>query len=128
MGVTNDFVGKALKFPLEIDSAGAAVITEGVDTIKQSITNVLSWDQPRFFLAPYFSKVHEVLEEPNTGVSHNLIRAYTIEAIKEWEKRIDLVSVEVTSDDESKVEVEIIFRLRENQLEETMVYPFYKVE
>lgn len=127
MATINEYVGKALKFPLEVDAKGSAVVTSGVDTLKQSITNILSWDNPRFFLPTFISKVYEVLEEPNIGVSHNLIRTYTIEAIKKWENRLDLVSVEVISDDESKVQVEIIFRVKETQLEETMVYPFYKV-
>jgi phage baseplate assembly protein W len=123
----NSFIGKSIKFPLEIDSNGSVVLTQGVDTIEQSISNILSWDRPRFFLNPFYCKVEEVLEEPNTTVAHQLIRRYVIDSITEWDKRLELTAVEIVSDDGVVVNVQIQYKIKESQLENTMVYPFYKI-
>ena len=127
MSIENLFTGQGVVFPFTLESGGVR-LTSGMDLIKSSIRVILyTTINSRYFLENFGSKLVDILEEPNNIVLEALIRRYVIDAITDWEKRIEPLEVKLTrsSNNISIININLVYRVRNTQVEETMVFPFY---
>lgn len=121
------FTGAGLVFPIEIGPEGRPQIVSGVPLINASINHILSWPiRNKYFNEEFGSRLEELLEEPNDIVLRTLVRRFVIEALERWEKRIELVSVEIIPTERNKLDIHIIYQIRNTKIEETFIFPFYR--
>ena len=116
---------KGIAFPLILTS-GKHTLVEGSALIEASIKTIISWPYfTRCYSDEFGSKVEETLEGQNDYILTNLIRRYVIDAISQWEKRVDLKSVEITRPSPEKIVVNLQYRIRDLDLDTVLTYGVY---
>jgi len=116
---------QGLIFPLEL-SAGKHVITEGDDLIKSSIRTIISWPlYTREYEDEFGSRIYEALEDQNDDILVTLVKKFVIDAITRWENRIDLKKLTFDRPDYEKLIVDVLYRIRDINIEDTLRYTFY---
>ena len=91
------FLGRGLLFPIELDSLGRAKTDTGIILIRSAIRNILAflWGT-RYLLGNFGSKLEFILEQPNDEMAIAMAKTYIVEAITFWEKRVDQVSLTIS--------------------------------
>ena len=93
-----DYIGTALTFPLQIDSTGKVVISDGWDVIKASLRNILSFYK-RYFLFQFGVGVGNYLEEPNDLVTENVLEFQISQQLEMFDNRVTLKRLVVERDE-----------------------------
>ncbi len=120
------FLGQGMVFPIELTPTGSVPIVTGVELIRSNIKAIVSWPKyTRFMLTEFGNQSNVIVEDPADNVSVQLIRAYTIEAISMWEKRVELKAVDVVHRD-STIFVGLKYKIRNTAIQDSFVFPFYK--
>lgn len=122
------FIGSGITFPLQIEK-GSVVVKSDFSLIRSSIGIILNWQiGTRFYNERFGSRVWECLEEPNDNVVKALLSHFIIESLTLWEKRIELKnnSLIYTKVAHDKINITLTYRLKNSNIEETYIYPFYK--
>lgn len=114
---------KGLVFPLVLDG-GKPEIGTGISLIKSSILIILSWFYDREFTQEFRSRLDEVTEEPNDDITLDLVRHFTVESISTWEKRIELLEVEVNRPEINSLSIHIRFYSKELSIEDTFNFNY----
>ena len=121
-------LGKGIKFPFRFyRRTGGTQESEGLDRIRESIVQILETRLGERLKRPDFgSKVKELVFEQNDEVLKGLLRFHVVDAIKRWEKRVVVTDVSFDSSvpDSNEVALRIAFRVVENQVQDTLVWPF----
>ena len=113
-----------LAFPIEL-SSGKHLVVSGSDLIQASIKTIIAWPLfTRFYEGNFGSRIHEVLEEPNDDIIINLIRRFIIDAISEWEKRIELTNLTIIKTGPEKLTIELIYNIKESNIEGSFYYNY----
>jgi len=125
--MANKFIGSGIIFPITLNASGRPDFVNDVRLLNSSIKNILYWPKNhRFFNENFGSRIEELIEEPNDGVSFSLLRTFIAEALADYEKRIIVKSVSIQSYDYTKVNVKVTYSIRTTKLEETLIFPYYK--
>ena len=122
------FIGSGITFPLQIEK-GSVVVKSDFSLIRSSIGIILNWQiGTRFYNERFGSRIWECLEEPNDNVVKALLSHFIIESLTLWEKRIELKnnSLIYTKVSHDKINITLTYRLKNSNIEETYIYPFYK--
>lgn len=128
MRTTLSFLGKGWAIPLQPDDRGGRMNYEsGAEKVRQSIWIILDTEPGERIMRPDFGcGLRRYLMKPNTTATRSLIQRDVNEALRIWEPRIDLQSVQVTAgDDPSLVLIEINYVHRRDGQKGNLVYPFY---
>ena len=121
----DNFLGRGVTLPIEM-SNGRWQIQTGISLIRPSIQMVLRWlVGTRFFLAEFGSKVEELLEEPNDDVLKQVAYAVIAEAIQNWEKRVELVDIEIIRPNFYSLDLKMTYRIIASKKIDSFVFPFY---
>ena len=106
---------KGISFPLVRGDSGFFRTKSGIDLIKGNVLQILGTIPGERVMEPEFgSKLRGLIFEHIDLATMALAKTYTIDAIKRWEKRIDLLSVEVRAvPDESTLAIRIAYRYKE---------------
>ena len=92
--------GQGMAFPPRVGPDGRMAWSVGETNVHESIRIILSTDPGERLRLPAFGAgLRRFLFEPNTLATHTLIKQAIGEALKRWEPRIQLESVEVVADD-----------------------------
>ena len=111
-----------LGYPLELTS-GKHTLVSGVDLIKTSIIIIVMWPlRTRYFNGFFGSRIYEAIEEPNDGILLNLIRRFIIDSISQWEKRVELISVDVDKPSPEKLVINLTYRVKESNIIDNLNY------
>jgi len=130
-----DFLGKGTKYPFRFNASGGVAISEGAGPehahIRESIVQILSTRLgERFFLPEFGSRLPELVFQQNDVVFKALARQFVIDAIKRWEKRVVIESVEFSDDplltDRNVALIRLDYRIIRTQVRGNMVYPFVR--
>lgn len=132
MNILN-YIGTALEYPLSVRSGSAAIIT-GEASIEASLLQILNTYRGSLPHNPYFgSNLFRLIFEPVTAVAISAGSTYIVEAIKEWERRIQITAI--TGDSSRRaidgvtvnvIDFSITYRLVATNETKTFVYPFYR--
>jgi phage baseplate assembly protein W len=124
--VVQDFIGKGITFPIQLVN-GKPPIETGFQLIRASIRNILGWPYgQRFFLTEFGSRLQELIEEPNDYVLKNLINTFVVDAITDWEKRIQLIDAQIENQDGVKINIRLVYRIVNSQQVDNFIFPFYR--
>lgn len=127
MALVDQFLGKGIVFPIELTPHGLPIISGGLELIKSSILMILSCPQrQRIFLSSFSSRVEELLEEPNDDLMQGLTKFFIMDALKTWEKRIQVTQIDLYRTDVHKLYVEITYVVKTSGLKDVITFPFYK--
>ena len=123
----NKFIGSGIVFPITLNESGRPDFVNDMNLIKASINTILYWPKnTRFFNEKFGCRIHELIDEPNDGISRSLLRTFLTEAIYENEKRVIISDVKIVSYDLYKVNISMKLTLRNTKIEETFIFPYYK--
>lgn len=121
-----DYLGRGLQYPVTLPN-GRGLLVSDTTLINQSIYIILSTPKGTRFMLPEFgSRSTEILFEPNDEVLYDLLTLFISEALEEWEKRIKVLKVVCTSDSETVVMCEVVYKILASNEIESYIYPFYK--
>jgi phage baseplate assembly protein W len=122
------FLGSGWHHPMTIDSqGGVALVHEGAD-IREAIINILQTAPGERVMRPeYGCGIHDLIFAPMNARTMGLIIRYVQQALGRWEPRIEVpdVEVDVDPDDDSRVLIQVRYRIKSTHDERSLVYPFY---
>lgn len=114
-----------LAFPLELED-GKSILASGAELIQSSLKIILAWPIiTRQFNGKFGSRIDEVIENQNDDILIALVNRFVIDAIKTWERRVELKSIEVTRPSITRLSVSISYIIREDNIQDTLYYNFY---
>ena len=122
-----DFLGRGLALPVETDENGAVRFATGEEDIEQSIRIILGTARGERVMRPEFGcGIHERVFASVDTATRTLVEDDVRTALREWEPRIEVLSVTARDGDEpGKLLVEVDYRVRSTNTEANLVYPFY---
>ena len=122
------FLGNGLSFPLRTDARGQIVLVTGSEDIDQSIRIIISTTPGERVMRPTFGcRANELLFEPRTAGTISMLQDYVFEALRMWEPRIEVLSVNVSAEDGQTgiLLAEIRYQIKSTHDTRSIVYPFY---
>jgi phage baseplate assembly protein W len=127
-----DFLGTGWAFPVRISSRGSIEFASGGQDVEQAIRIIISTPVGERRMRPTFGcAVHDLTFATNDPTTHGLIRYHVLQALTQWEPRIELgeddIHVSVDEAEPSRVLIEIQYRLRATNERRNLVYPFYLI-
>jgi len=125
-----DFIGRGIMFPMRVDSSGAIALTSGADDLASSIRMVLATAPGERLMRPKFGcRIWELMFEPINANTIGMMRVAVIEALAQWEPRIDVDEVDVDPDPDAdgRVNIGVHYRVRATNDHRNLVYPFYVI-
>lgn len=105
--------GSGLAFPVQPGTAGLAQAA-GPAKVEQSIRIILGTQYGERVMRPRFgSNLKSLVFAPNNASTANLARYYVSAALAQWEPRIDVLDVTVTSDNSGgALQIDVQYQLR----------------
>jgi Bacteriophage baseplate protein W len=122
------FLGRGWNFPLSPDqNSGGLEYVGSTEKVRLSIQIILETEPGERIMRPTFGcGLRRYLMKPNTTATRALMQRDVQTALKAWEPRIDVRSVEVTpGDDPALVLIEIFYSHKRDGKQGNFVYPFY---
>jgi phage baseplate assembly protein W len=123
-----EFLGQGLAWPLQIDPRGGIALTSGEHDIEQSIQIILETAPgERVMRSTFGCRIHELVFAPHNATTRGLMKLYIEEALIQWEPRIDVHEINITSppDRREVLLVEIKYQIKDTYDERSIIYPFY---
>ena len=124
----SEFIGRGLAFPLQIDPRGGIALSTGDHDIAQSIQLILETAPGERVRRPTFGcRIHELVFAPQNAGTVSLLQSHVREALAQWEPRIAVQQVDVTSSPrhDGVLLVEIKYQIKDTYDERSIIYPFY---
>ncbi len=126
-------VGSGISYPLRynlLDMPGSIELSTLGTRINESIHIILATRVgERMFNLEFGSRLPELLFEANDTILKQLLVIYTAEALKKWEKRIDIQSIQIVDDPANlpnSLGIEIFYVIRNSHIQGSYVFPFTK--
>ena len=126
--MAKDFLGTGWAFPLHISPRGGFSFAVGEEDIAESIWIVLGTSRGERIMQPRFGcGIHDYVFAPNNPTTQGDIAHQVRQALTEWEPRIDVLDVRVTSlsEEPNKLLIRVDYRIRSTNAFHNLVYPFY---
>ena len=123
-----EFLGKGFKFPVRLNGRGSLSYVEAEQSIAQSIWIILSTPLRSHIMEPEFGcNIHDYLFAPNNPNTIAAIVQGVQRALVRFEPRIDVLDVQAQSSPNTPnaLQVAIDYRVRANNAQHNIVYPFY---
>jgi phage baseplate assembly protein W len=121
-------LGRGVRFPFRPGASGGFAFIEGEDDVAQSIVMILSTAlgerQLRF---EFGSALPQLIFEPVTASTLVEIEQAARLALRDWERRIIVRSVQAVADPdvESKVNLTITYDIPQTNAKGNLVFPFF---
>ena len=128
-----EIIGTGIDFPFRYVSGntiGRIVSSNAGERIKDSIHLILS-TRPgeRMFNPEFGSRLPDLVFEPNDDILKQLLRIYTVDALRRWEKRIEIVDIvflDNYNNDRNMIGISITYNIRNSHIRGSYVYPFVR--
>jgi hypothetical protein len=123
-----DFLGRGWQFPVTTDRSGQVESTTGVADIEASIRLILATAKGERVMRPDFGcGIHDYAFTTVDQSTLTMVETSVHDALREWEPRIEVLSVDVSTAelDVGRLLIEVTYRVRETNNEFNLVYPFY---
>ena len=122
------FLGRGWRFPMQPDAGGGLGYSEGAANIEQSLRILLMTAPGERVMRPTFGcAAPRLLFAPGSVQYLRLLETTVREAVRDWEPRVTLenVGAETVPGDETRVNVNIDYRIRGSNTKLNLVFPFY---
>ena len=126
--VGREFLGAGVAFPLRLDADGRIAINSLEDHVRQSILLILQTAKGERVMRPDFGAgLQTLVFSPVNAATAALVQHEVRDALVRFEPRIDILSVEVTSDQEEQnvLMINLQYRVRKTDTMFNLVYPFF---
>ena len=124
------FLGKGWAFPV-VAAAGQTATAEYDEDVRQAILIILGTDPGERVMRPDFGAgLSAFVFEPLNPTTLEALRQRVLEALVDWEPRIDVEAVTASAAMAAagKVLIEMRYRVRATNSHANLVYPFYLEE
>jgi phage baseplate assembly protein W len=124
------FLGVGWAFPVCVDS-GRTAIAAYDDDIRQAIGIIMGTNPGERVMRPDFGAgLSTFLFEPVNPTTMTLLQQRVKDALIDWEPRIDVLTVTVSTDpvERNLLLLEVAYRVRATNSLQNLVYPFYLEE
>ena len=113
MSIEERHLGRGWAFPFRFDPAGGGASMSSADeNIRQNITIILGTRPGERQMLPDFGcRIHELLFAPNTRNVSNIASRHVQDALRRWEPRISVESVDATPDPSGAIRVAVAYRV-----------------
>lgn len=122
------FLGNGLSFPIRMNGRGEVMLVTGNEDIEQSIRIILG-TRPgeRVMREDFGCRAYELMFDPRSAATISLLQEFVFDALRMWEPRIEVLSVNVTADEENDgaLLAEIEYEIKAVHDTRSIVYPFY---
>jgi phage baseplate assembly protein W len=125
---SDDFRGRGWRFPILPDATGVLPYVEGDANVEQSMRVLLTTALGERVMRPRFgTNAPRMVFAPGSVQGLRLLETSIRDAVRDWEPRVDLLSVtaEAQPCDESHVVVSVAYRVRRSNTRLSLVFPFY---
>lgn len=124
------FLGRGWSFPVAADASGDIAIVTYEDDIRQSVRIILGTSPGERAMRPDFGAgLRDLMFSPINTTTMSLVRQRVLQALVEWEPRIDTVTVQVTAQQgQGVLQIAMNYRVRATNTFYNLVYPFYLYE
>jgi phage baseplate assembly protein W len=129
--MAQEFLGVGWKFPVQVDGAGNIVMSAFEQDIRESIRIILSTTKGERTMRPDFGcGIHDFVFDSMSTATIGLIESSVREALIQWEPRIELLNIRVSTEaaEVGQLLVGVDYRVRATNNEFNLVYPFYLTE
>lgn len=127
--MSKSFIGTGWKFPVSVDpSTGRIQSSSMEDDIREAIEIILGTAKgERIMRKDFGSRIKDFVFESPDATTLNLLKREVKIALSEWEPRITDLEVDVFKDpdQQTKLVIEINYRVRKTNNLFNLVYPFY---
>lgn len=128
MNTRKELLGAGWQFPVKTDDTGSIAVSVAEEDVEEAIWIILGTAKGERVMRPEFGcGIHDfVFATIDTGTLTD-IRSSVREALRKWEPRIELLNVDVSSEeiDRGKLLISVDYRIRQTNVEGNLVYPFY---
>ena len=125
------FLGRGWSFPVQPGPDGELAMAADEEDIRQAILLIMQTDPGERVMRPDFGAgLNALVFEPVNTTTLALVRHRVEQALTLWEPRINLVEVQVTTDENerNRVLIEVRYEVRATNTFYNLVYPFYLLE
>lgn len=125
------FLGTGWKFPVRVSPAGNLSYSEGEQSVEEAIWILLGTARGERQMLPRFGcGIHDLVFAPNNPATQGNVQHLVKDALTEWEPRIDVLDVNVSSaeGEQNTMLIRVDYRIRSNNTFGNLVYPFYITE
>jgi phage baseplate assembly protein W len=129
--LTKKFLGTGWKFPLRVTPGGGFAYSQGEQSVEEAIWILLGTARGERQMLPRFGcGIHDLVFAPNNPATQGNIQHLVKDALTEWEPRIDVLGVNVTSapGEDNTLLIRVDYRIRSNNTFGNLVYPFFITE
>jgi len=124
--MAGEFLGVGLAFPIQVNAKGGVKLQRYEDDIKEACMIILGTALGERAMRPDFGcAVYDLIFDPADASLAGKIEFYVENALKRWEPRIEVKSVEAKLYQE-KVLVDVSYVVRRTNTEDNFVYPFFR--
>ena len=128
---TKSFLGVGWAFPPALEPDGTSSQAAYEEDIRQAIRIILGTNPGERIMRPTFGAgLNQFMFEPVNTRTMTLVGTRVEEALVDWEARIIVESVEVTTDPVTRnvLLIDVRYRVRTTNAVQNLVYPFYLQE
>jgi phage baseplate assembly protein W len=125
------FLGVGWAFPPQLEVAGAPAMAPYEEDIRQSIMIIMGTEPGERIMRPDFGAgLNRFVFEPVNTTTMALVQTRVHDSLVDWEPRIEVLEVKVTTDANEKnlLLIETSYRVRATNTLHNLVYPFYLQE
>lgn len=126
------FLGRGWKFPVQVNPmTGRIAMSAYEEDIKESIRIILATAPGERLMRPDFGcGIHDLVFSPINTITIGLFESRIRESITQFEARVDIVKLDISSRDAAngKLEINLTYLVRDTNTEFNLVFPFYMTE
>lgn len=125
------YLGTGWKFPVRVTATGGLSFSVGEQSIEEAIWIILGTARGERQMLPRFGcGIHDLVFAPGSAATRVSVAHLVKEALNEWEQRIDVLGVDVSTPEgqANLLLIRVDYRVRSNNSFGNLVYPFYITE
>jgi uncharacterized protein len=126
--MSGNFLGVGWTSPVQLNDENSIVIAKYDDCVRQSIWMILGTSKGERVMRPDFGcGIHDLVFADNSAATIGQIISEVRQSLLEWEPRIDVLDVNVSSDSvqPNQLLIQINYQVRTTNNRFNLVYPFY---
>lgn len=126
----NDFIGRRLSFPIQLDERNQVSLNGGDAAIRQSIYVIVMTVPGERVMRPDFGcEIHSLIFHPANAETSALAARYIREALTRWEPRIILQELVVTpgGTELGELFIQLRYEVKGQHDPRSMVFPYYLI-
>jgi phage baseplate assembly protein W len=128
VAIRDEITGRGWRFPILPDPRGRLGYAGGVANIEQSLKLILlTRFGERVMRREFGSALHDTVFAPGSEQGLRALETGVAEAVRDWEPRIDLLSVAASADPRapSRVVADLSYEVRATYVRGNLVFPLY---